>query len=98
MLGEENGHSLDLMALDSNAIRDKQGRTLPHFIPYPTSVSAGVNVFSQDLRGCDGIKTNLYVFPPFGLIFALLCFLLNQDAVATMIVPRPSLLPPWWPI
>lgn len=34
-LGGEQGHSCDLMALDSNAMSDRLGRPLPHFTPYP---------------------------------------------------------------
>ena len=33
--GGERGHTLDLMALDSNVMRDRLGRPLKHFIPYP---------------------------------------------------------------
>ena len=41
--GGLSGHNLDLMALDSNAQCDRQGSPLPHFTPYPTPRSAGVN-------------------------------------------------------
>ena len=71
---------------------------MKHFTPYPTPGSAGINVFNIDLRKCDGVKANVYVFPPFGLIFPLLRFLLTQDAVVTLVVPRLSPLPVWWPI
>ena len=96
--GGEKGHTLDLMALDSNVMRDRLGRPLKHFTPYPTPGSAGVNVFNQDLRDCDGVMVNAYVFPPFALIFPLLRFLLSQDAVVTVVVPKLSPLPVWWPI
>ena len=62
--GGLSGHNLDLMALDSNAQCDRQGSPLPHFTPYPTPGSAGVNVFNQDLTGCDGVTVNPYASPP----------------------------------
>lgn len=61
-------HSVDLMSLDSNAMRDKHGVPLRHFTPYPTPLSAGVNVFVQKIE----TGANPYVFPPFGLIFPLI--------------------------
>lgn len=72
--GGERGHTLDLMALDSNVTRDRLGRPRKHFTPYPTPGSAGVNVFNHDLRECDGVMVNAYVFPPSALIFPLLRF------------------------
>ena len=60
-----SGHNFDLMALDSNAQCDRQGSPLPHFTPYPTPRSAGVNVLNQDLTNCDGVTVNPCVFPPF---------------------------------
>ena len=47
--GGVGGHSCDLMALDSNAMTDKLGHLLPHFTPYPSPGSLGVNLFAQDL-------------------------------------------------
>ena len=87
--------TLDLLWLDSNVQLDRVGRLLPHFTPYPTPGSAGVDVFSQpDLPNCDGIKINAHCFPLFALIHALLCFLQSQKAIATVVVPgqfpRPS--------
>ncbi|RUA04444.1 MAG: hypothetical protein DSY43_06245, partial [Gammaproteobacteria bacterium] len=96
--GGLKGHNLDLMSLDSNAMRDKKGEVLPHFSPFPTPKSAGVNVFNQDLSVCDGVEVNAYVFPPFSLILPLLRFLLDQKAVVTVVVPRLSPLPIWWPV
>jgi len=96
--GGESGHTLDIMALGSNVIRDKEGKALKHFTPYPTPGSAGINVCNHDLHECDGVKDNAYVFLPFGLIFPLLRFLLSQDVVVTLVVLRVSPLPVWWPI
>ena len=46
--GASDGHSVDLMALDSNAQSDGDGAILPHFTPYPTPLSSGVDFFGQD--------------------------------------------------
>ena len=54
-------HTFDLMALDSNAQIGCSGSPLPHFTPFPTPGSRGVNVFAQDLTS----QENAYVFPPF---------------------------------
>lgn len=95
--GGTRGHTLDLMSLDSNAQRDLSGSPLRHFTPYPTPGSAGVDVFRQDLRSCDGVMVNAYAFPPFALISPLLSFLRSQRAVTTLVVPSQSPLPSWWP-
>lgn len=92
------GHNLDLMALDSNTHLDKSGSLLRHFTPYPTPLSPGVNVFNQDLSICDCVVVNAYVFPPISLIFPLLRFLQSEKVVVTLVVPRISPLPIWWPI
>ena len=54
-------HTFDLMALDTNAQIGCSGSPLPHFTPFPTPGSHGVNVFAQDLTS----QENAYVFPPF---------------------------------
>ena len=88
--GGTNGHDLDRMSLDSNALRDKQkqGNPLRHFTPYPTPKSSGVNVFNQDLSVCDGDRVDAYVFPPFSLIGLLLRFIASKNAAVTMVVPK----------
>ena len=96
--GGKNGHNLDLMSLDSNVMRDMDGGRLRHFTPFPTPDSAGVNVFNQDLSICDGVVVNAYVFPPFGLILPLLRFSMDQNSVVTLVVPKLSPLPVWWPV
>ena len=90
------GHDLDLMSLVSNVQRDWQGNPLKHFTPYPTPGSSGVNVFNQDLSGCDGNRVNAYVFPPFSLIGPLLRLFASANAVVTVVVPLMSPLPGWW--
>lgn len=42
-------HTFDLMSLDSNCQHDGTGQCLPHFTPYATLCSSGVNVFVQSL-------------------------------------------------
>lgn len=96
--GGFQGHNLDLMSLDVNSQCDKNGARLRHYTPYPTPGSAAVNVFNQDLSDCDGIRVRAYVFPPFSLISPLLRFIINQRAVVTMVVPKLSPLPSWWPL
>ena len=96
--GGHEGHNLDLMSLDSNTQRDKCGNRLRHFTPYPTPDSSGVNVFNQNLSVCDGVNVNASVFPPFSLISPLLHFLQTERAIVTVVVPKRSPLPSWWPM
>ena len=70
----------------------------PHFTPFLTPCSAGVNLLHQDLSICDDITVNAYVFPAFLLIGPLLRFLRSQRATVTFMAPRLSPLPVWWPI
>ena len=61
--GGDKGHSCDLMSLDSNAMKDQMGNSLPHFTPVPSPDSAGVNLFAQDLSQHDDIMSRPYVLP-----------------------------------
>jgi hypothetical protein len=45
--GGGTGNTIDLMSVDSNTMKDYNGKILKHFTPYPTPLSAGVNLFSQ---------------------------------------------------
>lgn len=78
-------HTLDMMALDSNV----SGNLLRHFIPHPTPLSAGVNVFAQVISR----EENAYVFPPFVLVGPLLKFLEISPVNFTIIAPRLYPLP-----
>ena len=98
MYGGRQGHSIDLMALASNAQRDSLGNFLPHFTPFAASDSAGVNLIAQLPGHADGIWRNAYVFPPFGLVGAVLRFLLPFDISSTIVVPVLSPLPVWWTV
>ena len=96
--GGPSGHNFDLMAYDSNVQHNLKGAPPPHFTPFLTPCSAGVNLLHQDLSICDGITVNAYVFPAFSLIGPLLRFLRSQRATVTFMAPRLSPLPVWWPI
>jgi hypothetical protein len=57
-------HDFDLCALDSNSVLGHDRHSLPHFTPWPTPNSSGVNVFAQEIPQ----DLNLYVFPPIVLV------------------------------
>lgn len=87
-------HTFDLMALDSNTQRGADGQPLPHFTPWPSPNSSGMNVFAQRI----GSEHNVYVFPPLALVGPLLRFLAPFSPNMTIIVP--DILPRrfWWPV
>ncbi|CAC5368150.1 unnamed protein product [Mytilus coruscus] len=87
-------HSIDLMSLDSKVMKLAAGVPLKHFTPWPTPCSAGVNLFSQNLRN----EQNLYVYPPFVLVFPVLSLLREQGISCTIIVSEMRPLPIWWPV
>lgn len=88
-------HSIDLMALDSNAQRDYDGLPLPHYTPWLTEFSAGVNVFAQHIS----TKDNAYVFPPLVLVGPLLRFLFSMASFrVTFVVPAVQPCRYWWPL
>ncbi|KAK6168150.1 hypothetical protein SNE40_022033 [Patella caerulea] len=80
-------HTVDLMSLDCNCVKDRHGHPLKHFTPYNTPFSGGTNVFSQTLSR----NENYYVFPPFCLILPILRFVQAQN-VALLPVPI------WFPV
>ncbi len=92
--GGEKGHTLDLMALDSNAMLDREGKPLRHFTPYPTPKSSGVNVFSQEISAAE----NCYVFPPFKMVPAVIAFLRQERLTCTVVVPICDPIPNWQPL
>ena len=87
-------HTINLTALDSNAQIGCSGSSLPHFMPFPTPASGGVNVIAQDVAS----QENTYVFLPFLLGCPLLCFLDKALFSFTIVVPKLSPLPYWWPL
>lgn len=79
------------MAVDSNAMKDRDGNPMQHFTSYPSQLSTGINVCK--------FERNPYVPPPplFSLIFPLLKFLKESkvDGVTIIILdilPRPVLV------
>ena len=57
-------HSFDSMSLDSNCQKDVYGNPLPHYTPWATPGSAGINICASPLPA----GHNIYVFPPFFLV------------------------------
>lgn len=98
MFGGSSGHTIDLMALDSNAQLDYEGQPLPHFTHGPSAHSLGVNMFAQNLNVLGDLARNPYVFPPFCLIGPVLSFLKEFRIPFTIIVPDLFPRPFWWPI
>lgn len=96
--GGPGGHTFDLMALDSNAMKDKSGNRLPHFTPGPSPGSSGVNLFAQDLTRQGPAMLRPYVFPPLILVGPVLRFLESFKQPCTIVVldvyPRKH----WWPL
>ena len=86
--------TFDLMVLDSNAQIGCSGSPLPHFTPFPTPGSRGVNVLARDVAS----QENAYVFPPFILVGPLLRFLGKALFSFTIVIPKLSPLPYWWPL
>lgn len=84
------------MALDSNAVIGRSGSLLPHFTPFPSSDSRGVNLFSQNLLETEDMS-NPYVFPPFGLVGPVLKFFDSFQIPFTIVVPELCPYPYWWP-
>lgn len=86
-------HSVDLMALDSNVQRNRDGCPLKHFSPWPTEFSKGVNVFAQTISP----RENAYVFPPLVLVGPVLRFLSSQRLQkVTVVVPDVQPRRYWW--
>lgn len=86
-------HSVDLMATDSNCLRNLDGSKVKHYTKDPTPLSDGINIFSQELSQ----EENAYVFPPFAIIFPVLKYLQEQKCkLCTFIVPNFS-SPMWKP-
>ena len=84
-------------ALDTNAQSDFEGSPLTHFTPFPTTQSAGVNVFAQNPLAWKK-KENPYLCPPFSLIGPILKFLLHTGISFTIVMPNMPVKLFWWPI
>ena len=92
--GGDLGHTLDLMALDSNAMLGRNGLPLRHFTPFPSPHSAGINMFAQDI----GRDENCYVFPPFRMLPAVVAFVREERLTCTLVVPVFDQVPNWQPV
>lgn len=72
-----------MFSLDSNAMTDLKGTSLKHFTPYPTPLTAGVDVFAQVYSPGE----NYYAHPPFCLIPAVVRFIIQEGINCTLIFP-----------
>ena len=96
--GGPKGHTIDLMALDSNSQLDKESHPLPHYTPCYTPSSIGVNFFAQNpAQSRSGEIENGYIFPPTHLVGPVLKHLQDYHAVATLMAPEIRPLPYWCP-
>ena len=96
--GGPQGHTCDLMALDSNAMTDQDGALLPHFTPYPSPQSCGVNIFAQDLSSGAPFLKHPYVFPPLTLVGPVLRFLKVHQRPCTFVLLDVYPKKYWWPL
>lgn len=87
-------HTIDLMSLDSNVHKGQDGSPLPHFTPWPTPDSAGVNFFAQSLSDTE----NAYIFPPLAVVGPALRLLLERKYSFTMVLPDVFPHRFWWAI
>jgi hypothetical protein len=94
--GGPQGHTCDLMALDSNAMSDLAGQILPHFTPSPGS--AGVNFFAQNFSQHQDIMQFPYVFPPAVLVGPVLSVLCSLRQPCTIVVIDAYPRQYWWPL
>ena len=83
--GGSEGHTVDLMALDSNAMTDLSGVPLSHFTPYPSPASSGVNLFAQDLSSGAPFMKHPYIFSPIVLVGSVLRFLQSHQRSCTLV-------------
>ena len=96
--GDGQGHACDLMALNSNAMSDRLGRPLPHFTPYPSPGSIGVNLFAQDRTQFSTVMQRPYVFQPNVLVGPVLRFLQSCRQSCTVVVLDTYPRKYWWPV
>ena len=94
--GGDKGHSFDLRSLDSNAMKDRMGNSLPHFTPVPSPDSAGVNLFAHDLSQHGDIMSRPYVFPPSILVGRVLKLLGFYGKPFTLTVMDTFPRKYWW--
>ena len=83
------------MSLDSNAMKDLMGNSLPHFTPVPSPDSAGVNLFAKEAWRCHVPPICL---PPSILVGPVLKFLGNNGKPFTLVVMDTYPRKYWWSI
>ena len=91
--GGQAGHTLDLMALDSNCMKTYKGLPLKHYTPCDTPKSSGTNVVAQSISKGD----NCYVFPPICLILPVVKFIIESGICCTVVVPSVASISLWLP-
>ena len=96
--GGVNGHTCDLMALDSNVMTDKCGNHLPHFTLHPSPTSMGVNLFAQELSNFPLLMRCPYVFPSLVLVGPLLINLKQSSQSCTVVILDTYPRKYWWPV
>lgn len=96
--GGNEGHSCDLMALDSNVMKDLLGNPLPHLTPSSSPRSSGVSLFSQDLGLHKVIVRRPYVFLLILLLGPMVWFLQSFGQSRTILVVEVFSKRYWWPI
>ena len=84
-------HDIDMFALDSNVMRDIDGKPLKHFSLYPTPSSAGVDALAQIYT----TKDNCYAFPPFSLLPAVVKFIIEEKLQCSLVFPYFQRIPIW---
>ena len=87
-------HTVDMFALDSNAMTSASGAQLKHYTQFPTPSSAGVDAFAQLYTSSE----KYYAFPPFCLIPALIKFIVEEKFTCTVVFPNFSPCPSWFPL
>lgn len=98
IFGSVCGHSFDLMILDFNAQLEDKETPLPHFTPWATPYSQGINLFAQDLFDERHDLSNPYAFPLFALVAPTFRFMSQYCRPFMAVVPRGSLRHYWWPL
>ena len=88
------------MVLNPNAMPDRLGRPLPHFTPYPSPGSIGVNSLAQDLTQFSTVimMQHPYVFPPNVLVCPVLRFPQSYRQPCTAVVLDTYPRKYWWPL
>ena len=96
--GGSTGHTFDLTSLGSNVLKDRFGNSLSRFTPALSPVSAGVNVFAQDLATFGSLMQCPYIFPTPVLVGPGLRYLQSMKQACTIAVLDSYPRKYWWPL